>query len=152
VQQEIILWRKGDKTRKPFQASLQQQYRQMQNPNAQLSNSDQSISGGKAGSASQPTTSGESIDENADGEPVTRTHHNTKSPLEDDINSEQPTPDKEFQSVLNSDGKGDTQVESPVDFDNHPNAKFDKEIDENEAPNNEASPDGTGSPDSPTNT
>jgi len=32
-QQEIILWRKGDRTRKPFQVTLQQQYKQMQNPN-----------------------------------------------------------------------------------------------------------------------
>ncbi|CAL8084063.1 unnamed protein product [Orchesella dallaii] len=39
-QQEIILWRKGDKTRKPFQTQLQQQYKQMQNPNVKLETGD----------------------------------------------------------------------------------------------------------------
>ncbi|ODM92194.1 Vacuolar protein sorting-associated protein 26B-A [Orchesella cincta] len=36
-QQEIILWRKGEREkRQPFQAQLQQQYKQMQNPNVRL--------------------------------------------------------------------------------------------------------------------
>ncbi|ODM91839.1 Vacuolar protein sorting-associated protein 26B [Orchesella cincta] len=41
-QQEIILWRKMDRSRKTFQAELQQQYKEMQNPNIQFSSADPS--------------------------------------------------------------------------------------------------------------
>lgn len=104
-QQEIILWRKADKTRKPFQASLQQQYKQMQNPNVQFSNSDQSITG--SGRNLGVGASGDNIDSSReDGlHPVAKSSNSRRSdrsPLEQSSSSEQPTPDKEFQSVINS--------------------------------------------------
>jgi len=82
-QQEIILWRKGDKTRKPFQTLLQQQYKQMQNPNVAISSSNASIGSGKTGETE--------IQANSQDESK-----------ETDLENEQPTPDKEFQSVINS--------------------------------------------------
>jgi hypothetical protein len=101
-QQEIILWRKGEKTRKPFQASLQQQYKQMQNPNVQFASSDQSI--GSSSKSSNPLGSSNKDGEtNNEGEAVTRTTKDYRSPLEQGSSSEEaPTPDKEFQSVINS--------------------------------------------------
>lgn len=55
-QQEIVLWRKGEKTRKPFQASLQQQYKQMQNPNVQFTSSDSSLKSAAAVGAGKDHT------------------------------------------------------------------------------------------------
>jgi len=83
-QQEIILWRKGDKTRKPFQTLLQQQYKQMQNPNVAISSSNASI--GSAKTFGETEIRANSQDESKDT----------------DLENEQPTPDKEFQSVINS--------------------------------------------------
>jgi hypothetical protein len=108
--QEIILWRKGDKTRKPFQASLQQQYKQMQNPNVVLSNSDSSL---KSGAPELKT--GEESD--ASGQEVGR-----RDSL-DAAGNEQTTPDKEFQSVINSSRRDDTEPDLSVsacpDQENH---------------------------------
>lgn len=116
-QQEIILWRKADKTRKPFQASLQQQYKQMQNPNVQFSNSDQSIAGsarnlGAPGDAEASSRLAE--DGQLDGT-FGSSNNKFRSPLEQSSSSEQPTPDKEFQSVINSQ---DTRTMSPLSDDN----------------------------------
>jgi len=104
-QQEIILWRKGEKTRKPFQASLQQQYKQMQNPNVQFASSDQSIGSGKNPLGNLNSESGEVSSSN---------YRNNKSPLEQESSSEQPTPDKEFQSVINSTAPTISSPTSPV--------------------------------------
>jgi len=100
-QQEIILWRKGEKTRKPFQASLQQQYKQMQNPNIQFASSDQSLK-------SETNAKADSNHKSS-----------ARSPLEDSsgTSSEQPTPDKEFRTVINSQGG---TVTSPLAEDQPP--------------------------------
>jgi len=133
-QQEIILWRKGEKTRKPFQASLQQQYKQMQNPNVQFASSDQSI-----GSADKNNPLGSS---NKDGEPnendpasttVSNKTKDYRSPLEQGSSSEeQPTPDKEFQSVINS--KEVDSLTSPENEDNPITAPSVKDVPNNNTP------------------
>lgn len=96
-QQEIILWRKGDKTRKPFQTLLQQQYKQMQNPNVALSSSNASIGSGTAFNETE-------IQASSQGE--------NKST---DVENEHPTPDKEFQSVINSGSTGDREDSKTTD-------------------------------------
>ncbi|ODN04844.1 Vacuolar protein sorting-associated protein 26B [Orchesella cincta] len=122
-QQEIILWRKADKTRRPFQASLQQQYKQMQNPNVQFSNN---YGSGRLHHGQQQNDEAENADSSAtrgqgeveellrgkDDEPPSlpdRFAHAGRSPLEQD--SELSTPEKEFQSVINS---KDNRVISPL--------------------------------------
>lgn len=118
-QQEIILWRKADKTRKPFQASLQQQYKQMQNPNVQFSNSDQSITGSARNLGATGDLENNSRLEDGNGPLEAPNEEGTKryarSPLEQSSSSEQPTPDKEFQSVINSQ---ENRTMSPLTSDN----------------------------------
>lgn len=117
-QQEIILWRKADKTRKPFQASLQQQYKQMQNPNVQFSNSDQSITGSSRNlGAGVEGDNNRLAEDGNNGQLETGNGSSSKfrSPLEQSSSSEQPTPDKEFQSVINSQ---DPRTLSPLTTDN----------------------------------
>ena len=94
-QQEIILWRKGDRTRKPFQVTLQQQYKQMQNPNVALSSNN----------SLKESQSNEGISNSAadGGEKDGVSSENGKG----NTNEEQPTPDKEFQATINSKTDGD---------------------------------------------
>lgn len=117
-QQEIILWRKADKTRKPFQASLQQQYKQMQNPNVQFSNSDQSIAGSarNLGAQAESESNSRLADDSGQLDGGNGSSSNKfRSPLEQSSSSEQPTPDKEFQSVINSQ---ENRTMSPLSADN----------------------------------
>jgi len=110
-----VLWRKGDKTRKPFQASLQQQYKQMQNPNVVLSNSDSSLKSGAPELKTGENSDGLSSDLEA-GRPA-------PDSSADEVGNEQSTPDKEFQSVINSsqkdDGESDLSVSACADQENH---------------------------------
>jgi hypothetical protein len=98
-QQEIILWRKGDRTRKPFQVTLQQQYKQMQNPNVALSsNNSLKESQSNEGISNAATTAGTGQEGAAS---------NNENGAQASTNDEQPTPDKEFQTVINSKTDGD---------------------------------------------
>lgn len=86
------MWRKGDKTRKPFQASLQQQYKQMQNPNVTLSNSNSSL---------KPSESQDDC-----GDPDGK--------AESVLDNEQASPDKQFQAAINSTQSGPTEFSQPT--------------------------------------
>jgi len=87
------LWRKGDKTRKPFQTSLQQQYKQMQNPNVTLSNSNSSL---------KPSDSQDESGGDQDGK------------AESVLDNEQASPDKQFQAAINSTESGPTEFSTPT--------------------------------------
>jgi len=100
--QEIVLWRKGEKTRKPFQAALQQQYKQMQNP--QMAAQQQLVE--EQEKRRKRDDSEPSSEQNDDEE---KENTNEANGDEETLEPEQPTPDKEFRSVINS--GGDEKIE-----------------------------------------